>query len=100
MKIKRKTDMKEVDYITKTYYAHAGWYIDIVEKSEEYEAWIYCEDHGIKMFMFGTPKDYLYEHFMENVIVNATDYAKIYAKEIIKTEMVELVNFNIKDYYE
>lgn len=92
--------MKEVNYITKTYYAHEGWYIDIVEKSEEYEAWIYCEDYGIKMFMFGITKAYSYEFFMEKVIANAIDYAKIYAKEVIKTEMIELVDFNIEDYYE
>lgn len=50
--------------------------------------------------MFGITKDYSYEHFMENVITNAIDYAKIYAEEVIKTEMVELVDFNIEDYYE
>ena len=92
--------MKEVNYITKTYYAHAGWYIDIIEKSEEYEAWIYCENYGIKMFMFGITKAYSYKFFMEIVIANAIDYAKIYAEEVIKTEMVELVDFNIEDYYE
>lgn len=59
---------------TATFIDH-GYLIDIVTLRNDYEAWIYCEDDGVKHLMFGMPKEQQsYEEFLEIVEANIDDY--------------------------
>lgn len=74
--------MTKTEIKTTTYEYDAGYYIDIVEKSEEYEAFIYHKDYGIKLHMFGMPKSQQdYTAFLDIVEANAGDYIKDYKEE-------------------
>ena len=62
-----------------------GFMVDIVETPEEYEAWIYHENVGIKDFMFGGPKSQSKDRsdFCDLVEVNlhVQDYISSYIDE-------------------
>ena len=39
-----------------TRFKDGKFFIDIVEKANEFEAWVSLDDYGISIFMFGVPK--------------------------------------------
>ncbi len=39
---------------TATYNVFGGWYIDIIETDDMFEAWIYLKSYGIKSLMWGS----------------------------------------------
>lgn len=43
------------DIDTVTYEAGDGFLVDIVETNSEYSAYIYHEEYGVKVLMFGVP---------------------------------------------
>lgn len=59
---------------TETFIDH-GYLIDIVTLKNDYEAWIYVEDDGVKHLMFGMPKEQQnYKEFCKIVEANINDY--------------------------
>ena len=47
--------MKEItNIITKTYDAGDGFFIDITQKGNYADAWIYHKDYGVKLHLYGT----------------------------------------------
>lgn len=48
--------MKKANYKIHTYEADDGFMVDIVDKDDAFEAWIYHKDYGIKDLMWGEPK--------------------------------------------
>ena len=53
--------MKKADFITVTYeintHFYKGFFVDIVNKGDELEAWLYHEIIGVKSLMFGIAND-------------------------------------------
>ena len=77
--------LKDTTVKTTTYTAGA-FCIDIVEKPDEFEAFLYHKGYGIKDLMFGSPKqqhdgEQTFEMFLELVEANLTDYINIYREE-------------------
>ena len=65
-----KTNLK-----TETYEYENGFMIDIVEKSDLYDVWLYHADYGVKSHMFGLYKKYFvsrdsYKIFLEMIVSN------------------------------
>ena len=69
---------------------YSDYIVDIVELSDEWEAWLYHKDYGVKMFMFGWlkhqepfdgPKDWTHKMFLELVDANVNDYIDDYEDE-------------------
>lgn len=65
----------------------SDYIVDIVEMSDEWEAWLYHKDYAVKMFMFGSlkkqelfdgPKEYDLKAFIELVDANVNDYIDVY----------------------
>ena len=73
-----KTDIK----ITR--YEQDGFWIDIVENTEDFEAWLTAKNYGISQLMFGVPKkqptwgDIQHDIFLELVENNFDEYAELY----------------------
>ena len=66
---------------TETFIDH-GYIIDIVSLRNDYEAWISCEDYGIKHLMFGMPKEQQsYKEFCDIVEANINDYKDLCDEE-------------------
>lgn len=51
--------MKKVQYTTHTYFYktinNEDWYVDLVQKSDSYEIWLYKKTYSHKMFVLGFP---------------------------------------------
>jgi hypothetical protein len=79
-------------YTVKTYTVKKGFRVDILTYKDEYEAWLYKKDNGMKSFMFGipirqrkldgTPYTITYNDFLEKVEVNVKYYIPDYLKDI------------------
>ena len=62
-----------------------GWRVDIVILADEYEAWIYEEDHGVKTLMFGLSQEQTrFRSFCDMVQDNFEEYKRIYTEEVIE----------------
>ena len=60
---------------TMTYTYGKNYLVDIVTTKNEYEAWLYEKDRGMKYFMFGMPTEQQsYFEFMEITRDNVEDY--------------------------
>lgn len=58
-------------------------YIDIIEKDETYEAWLYKRDHGFKTLMFGVPiPQQSKEEFIQIVTANVLQYIPMFYEEL------------------
>lgn len=86
--------MNKVNDVKVTTYTHILDYkhgqlmvIEIVEKSDSFEAWIRNNDYGIANLMFGCPMkqsnghDVDYDGFVEMVEANVEEYALMYMAE-------------------
>ena len=69
-----KTDIK----ITR--YEKDGFWIDIVDKTEDWEAWFTAKEYGVSDLIFGWPKNQSssYEEFLGAVDANFDEYAELY----------------------
>lgn len=51
--------MKKLQYTTHTYFYKSihneDWYVDLVQKSDSYEIWLYKKTYSHKMFVLGFP---------------------------------------------
>ena len=80
-----------------TYNVLDDYYVDIVTKDDEYESWIYSDRYGIKMLMFGVPKDQQpYSIFLEIVEANLIEYLNDYIREV---EDEPFVQDNLREMY-
>lgn len=76
-----------VTQTTETFDAGSGFRMDVVITSDCYEAWIYHESIGIKVLMFGLPKDQqTYKKAVEIMKDNFTGYISDYTDEYMKGE--------------
>lgn len=67
---------------TKTYAANDGFYVDIVDSGDLYEAWFYKDGIGVKEYMFGVSKKQTsYDDFVRTVKLNCEDYFENYTEE-------------------
>ena len=73
------------DIATDTYCCHDGFLFDIVDNSlhgvvtgDRYASYIYREDYGVKILMFGTGHDVSKEEFVDMVIANLDEHKKLY----------------------
>lgn len=75
--------LKEMNYKTITYEItdkkYDGFMIDVVEKNDAYEIYIYHRNYGIKSLMFGLLKSLQSENtLLKNIEMHVFDYAKKY----------------------
>ena len=71
--------MKKTNIETTTFIFTKEYLIDIVETDENYEAYIYTKHDGIKMLMFGCPKEQqTEEEFFELVKGTVDEYIAEY----------------------
>lgn len=87
---REKAMKKTREYITTTYKAdEEGFCVDIVQRiNNTYDAWIYEESYGIKMYMFGneigrTKSCKTYNEFLDLVDANIENYINIYREEYL-----------------
>lgn len=82
------TEVKDIN--TLTYKYKGGFMVDIIVTKDEFEAWIYHKNYGIKMLMWGEPKKNFrfgkpytqtFNDFKELVEFNIDEYAESYAEE-------------------
>ena len=77
------TNRKTITYAAK----EEGFYIDVTEGKECIEGWIYHEDYGIKMLIFGMPGRIEDDkRLLEMIIIlsgKEREYIKIYREEYI-----------------
>ncbi len=74
--------MKEIKQESKVYEHDDDWRIEIVIDDEDYEAWLWHKDYGIKSLMFGCPKEQQdYDYFLELVEFSIPDYIEGYLEE-------------------
>ena len=81
--------MKQITNEGITRYTHGDFILTIVEKEDEFEAWIQKKEIGIIMMMFGTPKaqktlngdpyEIGYAAFLKIARANFPMYANMYA---------------------
>ena len=68
-----------------TRYTSGKFYVDIVEKSNDWEAWIGHNSYGVSDLMFGIPKKGTdFDLFMELVLCNLPEYKAIYKDEYMR----------------
>ena len=75
-----------------TRYEDGNFWVDIVEKSDEYEAWISHKEYGISTLAFGLPKtntlydientNLVHSVFLHIVNANLERYKAIYLEEV------------------
>lgn len=71
--------IKTDDIKIETYLCEFGFRMEIVEKTDTFECWIYHSNYGIKDLMFGGKKaDTTKEDFIELAKANYIDYLKGY----------------------
>lgn len=76
--------MKKTNIITETYRLSLfdGFLVEIEETESEYAAYLYHEEYGIKMLMYGMPKEQQSKaEFMEIVEYSVDDYIQCYVEE-------------------
>lgn len=77
------TNRKTITYAAK----EEGFYIDVTEGKECIEGWIYHENIGIKMLMFGIPGRVDDKKRLQEMIIvlsgNEREYTRIYREEYI-----------------
>ena len=82
--------MKKSNYKIHTYEADNGFMVDIVDKGDAFEAWIYHKDYCVKDLMWGEPKEnsrfekpftQTLQGFKALVEANLEGYAAGYAEE-------------------
>lgn len=65
-----------------TTYSYGEFLVDVTDKLEEYEAFIYHKDYGVKDLMFGVSKDQnTLDEFMEIVFYNLPKHIDTYKSE-------------------
>ena len=80
--------MKKLDIITETYEFNSEWNIDIVEKPDEFESYLYRKNCGMKTFIVGVPKDQpngdiaTKETFIEDTLFDIETIIDIYDHDI------------------
>lgn len=80
------TGLKKVNIFDITTYEYNGFYIDIVEKSDAFEAWLYKDSIAIKSLLLGTPKKQANEvvtlnNFIDYVMVDIDSDIELYLLE-------------------
>ena len=76
--------MENTNIITRTYSLSLfeGFLVEIEETESEYAAYLYHEEYGIKMLMYGMPKEQQGKsEFMEIVEYSVDDYIEVYVDE-------------------
>lgn len=66
-----------------------SWIVDIVTTDTNYEAWIYRSEYGVKMLMFGMPKEQQsYDEFIDIVEGNleTNEYQSMYLYDYCSDE--------------
>ena len=79
--------MKEITNIKTRTFTSGKYRVDIAEKKDLFEAWLYHKDCGIKQLMFGSPKKnsihgesvtITFDMFLEMVENNLPEYKETY----------------------
>lgn len=95
-----KLFMKKVLIVTNTYFYktinHENWYVDIAEKSDCYELWLYKETSSHKRFVAGLPKNSGVslagvEFYAKDILADKT-YINIYNEEVVA---IEAYNYDV-----
>lgn len=78
--------MKEIKQESRVYEYDDDFRVEVVTGDENYEAWLWHKDYGIKSLMFGMPKSQQsYEEFLDTVeatiVMDITQYANEYMDE-------------------
>lgn len=77
--MKRLENVKSIE----CYAYDKEYYIDIIETSETYEAWLYKRNYGFKTLMFGVPiTQQSKEVFIDIVTGNVFEYIPMYCDEL------------------
>ena len=72
---------QKISTITTRYHGHR-FMVDIVETDAGFDAWIYTDEIGIKVFMFGVSKqDRTGDDFLVMIMDTFEDYAKSYEED-------------------
>ena len=80
--------LKLTDIRTRTYEYDSNYYVDIVERNDLYEAYIYDSNIGFKSFMFGMLKsENSYENFLDTVFDNIDEFVESYLNDLEILEM-------------
>lgn len=69
--------MKKVNTITQ-YHVEDDYFVDVVKKSDGWEAWIYDDCTGIKMFIASEDLETTEEEFLDMIEENFADYQEAY----------------------
>lgn len=84
--------MKEITSIKTRTFISGNYRVDIIEKKDLFEAWLFHKDSGIKKMMFGSPKKscvygepvtFTFDMFMQIVENNLPEYKEDYTFEVI-----------------
>ena len=78
------TLVDEYDYKITTYMKGTRYFIDIVEWGQFVEAWLYRNDIGVKMMMWGEDLDVMghtVDDFVRTVDANVREYIKQYERD-------------------
>ena len=74
--------MVKIEYKTETYWCGGDWLVDVVTTPDNFEAYLYHKNCGVKKLMFGMPiEQQSYEEFIEIVEGNVDDYTGPYLEE-------------------
>lgn len=80
--------LKLTNIRTRTYKYDSNYYVDIVERNDFYEAYIYDSNIGFKSFMFGMLKSEIsYESFLDAVFDNIDEFIESYLNDLEILEM-------------
>lgn len=78
--------MYQIPYKTTTY-ADGRFCVDIVEKEDTYEMWVYLKDYGVKEFCFGLMReDTTLDDFLDTVDANLSFEEAAYLNEYAEDE--------------
>ena len=79
--------MKEIKQESRVYEYDDGFRVEIVIGDENYEAWLWHKNYGIKASMFGMPKSQQsYEDFLETVEATIIEDIIAYAQDYMDGE--------------
>lgn len=79
MKLRKAEDYELIGY----YRYGKHYYVEIIERKECFEAYLWHEQYGIKNMMFGVSKDTSIEKFIELVEANIEEYIIYYREEFV-----------------
>ena len=85
LKVKKKYNVKS--YYGEKFDFGDGFFVDIINAPDVWEAWIYNTYYGIRELMFSEPDDEDFTDVVADVIANFPPYRDAYVYRVMKEEL-------------